>query len=102
MYETEKLTRLATSLQFTVKKLKLGYNRINTVFGRFDDSRCCDQYANLYHNLQKKIPLKKKRDYSVQEYEGTRKKNIFLKKLSEFLIITTYAAFLRVSARVLI
>lgn len=52
---------------------------------------------------KKKFHLKKKkRDYSVQGYEGTRKKNIFLKKLSEFLIITTYAAFLRVSARVLI
>ena len=100
MYETEKLTRLATSLQFTVKKLKLGYNRINTVFGRFDDSRCCDHYANLYYNLQKNST--KKKDYSVQGHEGTRKKNIFLKKLSEFLIITTYAAFLRVSARVLI
>lgn len=51
---------------------------------------------------KKNSTKKKKRDYSVQEYEGTRKKNIFLKKLSEFLIITTYAAFLRVSARVLI
>lgn len=76
MYETEKLTRLATSLQFTVKKLKLGYNRINTVFGRFDDSRCCDQYANLYHNLQKNSTKKKKRDYSVQEYEKKKTQRI--------------------------
>ena len=81
MYETENLTRLATSLQFTVKKLKLGYNRINTVFGRFDDSRCCDQYANLYHNLQKKIPLKKKKErLFCARIRGNEKEKYIFKK----------------------
>lgn len=80
MYETEKLTRLATSLQFTVKKLKLGYNRINTVFGRFDDSRCCDQYANLYHNLQKKFHKKKKKRLFCARIRGNEKEKYIFKK----------------------